>query len=123
MAPPIRITETIKPAKITQPKPGVFVVDLGQNIAGAARLTVQGPAGTDIKLQYAELLNPDGTIDNRNIKEHCHSGEFQTDHYILKGIGIETWQPRFMKNQMRSFATFDFDRWIRAKHAIKHHSE
>jgi len=96
MAPPIRITETIKPAKITQPKPGVFVVDLGQNIAGAARLTVQGPAGTDIKLQYAELLNPDGTIDNRNIKEHCHSGEFQTDHYILKGIGIETWQPRFM---------------------------
>lgn len=96
MAPPIRITETFKPAKITQPKPGVYVVDLGQNIAGAARLTVKGPAGTEIKLVYAELLNADGTVNNTNIKEHTYTGDFQTDRYILKGRGTEVWQPRFM---------------------------
>lgn len=96
VAPPIRITGTIKPVKITQPKPGVYVVDLGQNIAGAAQLKVSGPAGTKVKLQYAELLHPDGTINNANIAEHCRFGEFQTDYYILKGQGTEVWQPRFM---------------------------
>jgi alpha-L-rhamnosidase len=96
MAPPIRITETLKPAKITQPKPGVYVVDLGQNIAGGLRLTVKGPAGAEIKMVCAELLNPDGTINNNNIKEHTHSGEFQTFRYILKGNGTETWEPIFM---------------------------
>ena len=96
MVQPIRVIEVLKPVKLTQPKPGVYVYDLGQNIAGAARLTVTGPAGTRVKLQYGELLHPDGTLNQTNINIFCKSGEFQTEHYILKGRGVETWQARFM---------------------------
>jgi alpha-L-rhamnosidase len=96
MIQPIRITGRIRPVSVAQPQPGVFVFDLGQNIAGAARLRVSGPAGARITLRYAELLNPDGTIDQTNINTFCESGDFQTEHYILKGDGVETWNARFM---------------------------
>jgi alpha-L-rhamnosidase len=32
----VRITETLKPRKITEPQPGSYVFDFGQNLAGAA---------------------------------------------------------------------------------------
>lgn len=96
MIEPIRVTEVIKPVKVTQPKPGVFLYDFGQNMAGKARLIVSGPAGTDVKLQYGELLNADGSLNQNNINPYCSGVEFQTDHYILKGGAKETWQSRFM---------------------------
>ena len=96
MVEPIRVTEALKPVKITQPKPGVYLYDFGQNMAGKVRLTVTGPAGTDVKLQYGELLHGDGTLNQGNINSFCKSGEFQTEHYILKGAGEERWQSHFM---------------------------
>ena len=96
MAHPIRIWQTFAPVRLTQPRPGVWVFDFGQNIAGFCALNVQGPAGTDVQLVHGELLHPDGTIDNSEIGKFCKSAPFQTDHYILKGQGTETWRPRFM---------------------------
>lgn len=95
MVQPIRVTEVIQPVKVSQPKPGVYLFDLGQNIAGRIELTVAGPAGTNVKLQYGELLHEDGTLNQDNIKGCCQSGDFQTDHYILKGKGEETWRSLF----------------------------
>ena len=88
---PVKITSTLKPIKITEPKPGVFVYDLGQNFAGFARLKVKGPAGTKVQLRFAEMLNPDGTIYTTNLRRaRC------TDSYILKGDSAgEVWQPQF----------------------------
>lgn len=96
MVQPIRVTEVIKPVKISQPKPGVYLYDFGQNMAGRAEMTVTGPSGTDVKIEYAELLNADGSLNADNIKGCCKSGEFQTEHYLLKGKGLETWRSRFM---------------------------
>jgi len=96
MIEPIRVINEIKPVSLSQPKPGVYIYEFGQNIAGTARLTLTGPAGTEVKLRYAELRYPDGTLDPTNIDIFCESGEFQTEHYILKGEGIEIWQARFM---------------------------
>ena len=96
MVQPIRVIEIIKPVKITQPQPDVYLFDFGQNIAGRAELTVTGPSGTDVRLQYAELLHEDGTLNPDNIKSCCKSGEFQTEHYLLKGRGVERWRSRFM---------------------------
>ena len=77
--------------KITEPKPGAFVFDMGQNFAGFARLAVRGPAGTKLVLRFAEVLNPDGTIYTANLRTAR-----ATDTYILKGDGEgEVWQPRF----------------------------
>ena len=54
--PPIRITTTLEPKEVSQPKPGVYIFDMGQNFAGWVKLRVKGPAGTKVKLRYGELL-------------------------------------------------------------------
>ncbi|HON90522.1 MAG: glycoside hydrolase family 78 protein [Phycisphaerae bacterium] len=96
MMPPIKVTQTLRSAKITEPKPGVYVFDVGQNLAGWARLKVSGPAGTEVVMRYGERLNEDGTLDQREIGQHIKTGKPQTDTYILKGQGTEIWEPRFV---------------------------
>ncbi|MFZ1935212.1 MAG: family 78 glycoside hydrolase catalytic domain [Thermoguttaceae bacterium] len=86
----VQDTGHFHPVKITEPKPDVYVFDLGQNFAGFARLKAQGPAGTKVVLRFAEMLNPDGTIYTTNLR-----GARAIDTYILKGEGEEVWQPRF----------------------------
>ncbi|WP_249227776.1 family 78 glycoside hydrolase catalytic domain [Kutzneria sp. CA-103260] len=89
--PPIRVVQTLRPVKMTQPSPGVYVYDLGQNIAGWARIRAKGPAGTQIQLRTAEELTPDGRLDtttNRNAAA--------TDTFVLAGTGgTESYEPRF----------------------------
>jgi alpha-L-rhamnosidase len=87
---PIREDQALRAVKITTPSPGVTVYDFGQNLAGVARIKVQGPAGTEVRLRFAEVLNPDGTIYTENLRSAK-----ATDHYILKGSGIETFEPEF----------------------------
>jgi alpha-L-rhamnosidase len=96
MAEPMRVTETLKPAKITQPAKGVFVFDLGQNMVGWCRLRVSGPAGTTVKLRHAETLQPDGTLYTANLRSARAE-----DRYTLKGGGPETWEPRFVYHGFR----------------------
>jgi alpha-L-rhamnosidase len=99
MMPPIRLDQTLAPAKLTEPKPGVFIFDIGQNLAGTAELTVSGPAGTRVQMRYGERLFPDGTLDTRDIAQHVKrlgaEQQYQTDTYILKGGGEEKWHSRF----------------------------
>ncbi len=94
--PAIQVTQTIEPVALSEPQPGIFVFELGQNLAGWARLTVKGPAGTRITLKYGERLKPDGTVNQDLIAAHSLQAPFQTDTYILKGDGTETWEPRFV---------------------------
>ncbi len=42
---PIRVTGTLRPIAITEPDPGVFIVDLGQNFAGGASEVEVSPRG------------------------------------------------------------------------------
>jgi alpha-L-rhamnosidase len=88
--PPVRAIQEFKAEQITQPKPGVYVLNLGQNFAGVARLKVRGYAGQKITLRFAERLNPDGTIYTTNLRSAR-----ATDTYICKGQGVEFWEPRF----------------------------
>ncbi len=88
--PPVRVVEKFQPVKITEPRPGIFVADLGQNFAGVIRAKVRGTEGTKITFRYAERLNPDGTVYVTNLR-----GAQCTDAYICKGAGLEEWSPRF----------------------------
>jgi alpha-L-rhamnosidase len=87
---PIREEKTLTARSITTPKPGVYVYDFGQDLAGVARLRVQGAAGTDVRLRFAEILNPDGTLYTENLRTAK-----ATDRYILAGKGVEEYQPHF----------------------------
>jgi len=88
---PVRPTQELKPVGLTQPKPGVFVFDLGQNMVGWARLRVRGPAGHLVTLRFAEMTNADGSIYTENLREaRC------TDRYLLRGTGqLEVFEPHF----------------------------
>lgn len=77
---PVRVAKELPVQKITQPKPGVFVLDLGQNMVGTVRLRVSGKAGTAVRLRHAEVLNPDGTLYTTNLRSAA-----ATDSYTLKG--------------------------------------
>lgn len=88
--PPVVAIQEFTPVAITQPRPGTHVFDLGQYIAGVARLQVQGRAGQEIKLRFAERLNPDGTLYTANLR-----GARTVDNYICRGTEVETWLPRF----------------------------
>lgn len=108
--PPIRITKTLKPVHISEPKPGVFIVDFGQNFAGVTRMRVKGSAGTRVRLRSGELLYADGTLNGMTSvagqhkgggKDYVYPGKgepktaFQIDEYICSGKGTEVFQPRF----------------------------
>ena len=88
--PAVRVTQEIKPVKITQPTPGTFIFDMGQNMVGVTRLKVSGASGTRVQLRFAEMLNPDGTAYTANLRLAR-----ATDTYICNGKGVETWEPRF----------------------------
>ncbi|BDI29059.1 alpha-L-rhamnosidase [Capsulimonas corticalis] len=88
--PPIRVTQELRPIAITQPAPGAYLFDLGQNMVGWARLAVTAPAGTRIQMRFAEMLNPDGTLYTTNLR-----AAKSTDVYICRGDGVETYEPRF----------------------------
>ena len=67
---PIRAHQTLTATAITSPKPGIYIYDFHQNLAGVARLRARGAAGTDIQLRFAEVLNPDGTL---YVRQPAHS--------------------------------------------------
>ncbi len=88
--PPVRVTQDLAPQAVTESTPGVFLFDMGQNMVGWARLTVEAPAGTEVRLRFAEMLQPDGTLYVTNLR-----GARQTDTYICAGGGVEMWEPHF----------------------------
>ena len=93
---PIKIVASLRPQIISEPKPGVFVFDIGQNMAGWAHLQVSGARGTRVVMKFGEMLLEDGTIDQTNLFTAA-----ATDVYILKGNGKESWEPRFTYHGFR----------------------
>jgi alpha-L-rhamnosidase len=93
---PIRIVKELKPLSLTEPQPGVYVFDMGQNMVGWCRLKVRGAAGTTVTLRHAEVLNPDGTIYTANLR-----GAAQTDRYTLRGDDVEVFEPHFTYHGFR----------------------
>ena len=93
---PVKQDMELTPQAITEPKPGIYVVDFGQNFAGWARLKVSGQAGQTIYLRFGEDLNPDGTLYTDNLRSINPA-----DRYLCKGGGVETWEPRFTYHGFR----------------------
>lgn len=87
---PVKRVEEIIPRKVSEPQPGVFIFDLGQNIAGWARLKLKGRRGQIITLRFGEMLNADGTLYTENLRSAK-----ATDTYVFGGNGMIEWEPRF----------------------------
>jgi len=77
-----------------------YIFDLGQNFAGWARIRVNEPSGTAIRMRMSEELYPNGSLDftSTGVEATQH---VQTDTYICKGEGTEIWEPRFTYHGFR----------------------
>jgi hypothetical protein len=91
---PMIVAQAYTPVRITHPRPGVAVYDLGQNMSGWPAIVVRGPAGSSVKLRPGELLASDGTVSQ-------HSADASAEkpvlfQYKLRGSAeAENWHPRF----------------------------
>ena len=87
---PSRCLETLPAVNLTQPSPGCYTFDLGQNMVGWVRLNISGSVGDRITVRHGEMLNPDGTIYTANLR-----GANATDFYTFGTNGPVVYEPRF----------------------------
>lgn len=87
---PIRRIQELPARAVTEPKPGVYVFDLGQNMVGWVRLQAKGAQGQQVVVRHAEMLNPDGTIYTVNLR-----AAKATDTFILGGGPKRALEPYF----------------------------
>ena len=87
---PARVIATLDAKSVTPVANGAYIFDMGQNMVGWATLKVRGFAGTKLRLRFAEILNPNGTIYTANLRNAD-----ATDDYTLRGGDEETFAPHF----------------------------
>ncbi|MFD4701256.1 family 78 glycoside hydrolase catalytic domain [Streptomyces niveus] len=94
---PVRVVDRIRPVGLTEPQPGVWVFDFGQNFAGWPELTLDRPvpAGTTVTMRPAESLAADGTVDQASIMGGgAGRGTDVFAAYTARGDrGGESWHP------------------------------
>lgn len=95
-AEPIVEFERFTPKSVTNPAPGTWVFDFGQNIVGWPELKLpELPAGTVVKVKPAESLNADGTVNQSSLGPGGRGRDlFNT--YTTAGLqGGEVSHPKF----------------------------
>jgi alpha-L-rhamnosidase len=87
---PMRRIQELPSRELKEPKPGVYVFDLKQNMVGWARVKLKGGAGQKVTVRHAEMLNPDGTVYITNLR-----AAKATDTYHLDGGAKRAFEPYF----------------------------
>ncbi|MDW5592748.1 glycoside hydrolase family 78 protein [Conexibacter stalactiti] len=96
---PARVTRELPAVALSEPQPGRWIFDLGQNMVGWARLRAAGPRGTTITLRFGEMLAADGTLYAENLRTAA-----QRDTFVLSGDpsgGAESFEPAFTVHGFR----------------------
>lgn len=87
---PVRAMEELAVQTITEPEPGRFIFDLGQNMVGWAKLRIPVEKDQTVSVRFAEMLNPDGTMYTENYRSAK-----STDSYTAAITGVIEWEPTF----------------------------
>jgi len=88
-APPVRRIQTVPAQRIVTSPSGKTLVDFGQNLVGWLELRIDAPAGHEVTLRHAEVLE-DGELGIRPLRFAK-----ATDTFTGDGGGERTWSPRF----------------------------
>ncbi|MFD2163833.1 family 78 glycoside hydrolase catalytic domain [Paradesertivirga mongoliensis] len=92
----MKVMQDVAPVSITKRPNGNHIIDFGQNMSGWVKFRVKGEKGRKLTLKFAESLQPNGELFIANLRDAK-----TTDTYILKGQGIEEWEPRFVYHGFR----------------------
>lgn len=88
---PVKAVEELMPIAIIHTPAGETVLDMGQNMVGWMRFTVEGLAGQEFQLRHFEVLDQEGNVYTDNLR-----AARQTVTYFARGTGgRETYEPRF----------------------------
>jgi alpha-L-rhamnosidase len=110
--PPVQITKEITPKNIYSSKPGVWLVDMGENFTGTYKIKISGDTGDTITFRFGERIYEDGTLNTMTavtgqIKNKGVGGPgapdiaWQTDSYII-GDKTSVWYiPEFTYHAYR----------------------
>lgn len=110
LSPSVVIGDTLAPVAIHPTKTG-WLLDFGTNQTGVLQLKTRLPAGTKLKVQYGELLYPDGSLNKMTsvtgqIKAAGIGGPgapdtaYQEDIFICSG-GEDLFRPKFTYHGFR----------------------
>lgn len=86
----VKVIQEVPAVKITEPTPGHFVFDFGQNMVGWIGLEMPGVKGETVTMRFAEMLSPDGSIYTENYRSAK-----STNRYTARQTGPFKWQPTF----------------------------
>ena len=93
---PMRVKERRVALSVTEPQPGVFVFDMGQNLVGHALVNIKGPTTGEVVLQHAEAVNEDGTVYTANLR-----GAPQRDVYLPSLAENQVFEPTLTSHGFR----------------------
>lgn len=85
----VAIMDSINVVKISEPQPGIFLYDYGQNASGIPEIRIKGHRGQRVKLIPAEILT------RMNLANQDATGDPYSLSYTIKGEDVEVWHPRF----------------------------
>jgi alpha-L-rhamnosidase len=104
--PPVRRIEIVPAKSVEEIRPGVFIVDFGQNLNGWCRFRNLGPRGTRSVLTHAEWLALDGDITTKHlapivpiIPEKLTAG--MIDEVCSSGVAGDMFEPSFTTHGFR----------------------
>lgn len=95
---PVFITDRRAACERKKLEEGVYLYDLGQEMAGVPRIILREEAGTEVIIRYAEVLYPDLPEYAKNVGRMMlenYRDATSTDFYICSGKGDEVYQPKF----------------------------
>jgi alpha-L-rhamnosidase len=96
-APPPRRVEERSPLSLTELRPGISIVDVGQNISGWLRLTDLGAAGQETILEFGEHLDPSGDLTTAHLDMNGPDGShlaYQQIDRVVAGLAASVFEPR-----------------------------
>lgn len=112
--PTVRAVDTLTARSVSEVRPGVFVYDMGQNMAGVPEIHFAGlRAGTEVTLRFAEVTYPDlpryGSNKGMVMLENIRAAMAQ-DMYIAAGGAAEVFCPAFTYHGYRYVEITGLDR-------------
>ena len=108
-----KLKENNHPISITEPTPGVYILDMGENFSRGLRYKLNGKTGDKIKLRFGELIYPDGTLNvmtsvagqvkyaKENVDGEPPKLAYQSDTLILRDGLNEGFCPEFTWHAFR----------------------
>lgn len=88
--PPVKAMMELPAISVKKSGEGSFIFDFGQNLVGVAEIRIPAKKGMKIKLNFAEMLNKDGSLYTQNYR----SARSQ-DEYTCARDGTLEWAPKF----------------------------